>query len=64
MSVCVLGCAPKFSINLLISILTHYFSLGIHSCIVYILLFVDSLYPLLHSALSITVKTEVLLEPR
>jgi len=35
------------------SLLTHYFSLGIHSCMVYILLLADSLYPFLHSAPSI-----------
>jgi len=35
------------------SLLTYYFSLGIHSCMVYILLLADSLYPFPHSAPSI-----------
>ena len=46
---CVLGCAPSLA-SIYSSLLTHYFSLGIHSCIVYILLLADSLYPFLHSA--------------
>ena len=40
---CVLGCAPSLA-SIYSSLLTHYFSLGIHSCIVYILLLADSLY--------------------